>query len=113
MTNPQTIAILSQTFCQVQDLLQLRHTNGPDKGRRRYGLKYYLLYNSPPGEERQSPEVASILVEQSIDDSTDLNFLKSALDLKLLYLHKLDYDITFKAMKQRREQNPSADKNQN
>lgn len=98
MNTPSTISLFSKTFCQVQDLQQLRHANGPDKGRRRLGLVIYILYKEEsPTVSDQESTVSGILIQQTITRSTSPGFLQTAIDMKCLYLEKVDHDITLTA----------------
>lgn len=99
MSAPETISVFKKSFHQVPTLEHFRYQEGSRAGSRRIGLTYYVLYlEGNPPLQGGCPQGGGLLIQQTISATTDPNWLATAISAGHIYLEKVDFEITKKAL---------------
>jgi hypothetical protein len=85
----KTFTFLNLHIAQVTDLEQFRFQNGPKKGARREGMKYYIRY---------SEDGQHYFLQEEVSNGTSSSWLTGAISQGCIYLHKQDYEYTLSSL---------------
>ncbi|REE01077.1 hypothetical protein C7460_10497 [Marinoscillum furvescens DSM 4134] len=83
-----SISVFDKTWCQAENIEQFRREDLS----RRNGLNYYVLYQDENG---------SVLIEQTVTNETDPKWIQKAIDMGLIFMKKVDHEITLASWKAR------------